>query len=95
MNGVLIATVRQTSIDVGGARGLLLGPLVVDPLYKGLGYGKALMRHAVAKAADAGCRSSCWWATSPITGPSASSRCRRGGFGCRGRSIPPAFSPPS
>jgi predicted N-acetyltransferase YhbS len=54
LNGVLVGSVRQTWIDVGGARGLLLGPLVVDPPYKGLGYGKALMRHAVAKAAEAG-----------------------------------------
>lgn len=54
LNGVLVGSVRQTPIDVGGARGLLLGPLVVDPPYKGLGYGKALMRHAVAAAAEAG-----------------------------------------
>jgi predicted N-acetyltransferase YhbS len=56
LNGVLVASVRMTPIDVGGARGLLLGPLVVDPPHKGLGYGKALMRRAVAEAADAGWR---------------------------------------
>lgn len=55
LNGVLIGSVRLTHIDVGGARGLLLGPLVVHPPYKGLGYGKALMRRAVAEAAEAGC----------------------------------------
>jgi predicted N-acetyltransferase YhbS len=53
-NGALIASVRMTPIDIGGARGLLLGPLVVDPPYKNLGYGKALMRRAVAQAAEAG-----------------------------------------
>lgn len=51
LNGGLVASVRMTPIGVGAARGLLLGPLVVDPPFKGLGYGKALMRHAVAAAA--------------------------------------------
>jgi len=54
LDGTLVASVRQTPIDVGGARGLLLGPLVVDPPCKGLGYGKALMRRAVDEAARAG-----------------------------------------
>lgn len=54
LNGELIASVRLTPIAVGSARGLLLGPLVVHPPFKGLGYGKALMRRAVAEAADAG-----------------------------------------
>jgi predicted N-acetyltransferase YhbS len=54
LNGQLIGSVRMTPIEVGGARGLLLGPLVVDPPHKGLGYGKALMRRAVDEAAAAG-----------------------------------------
>lgn len=54
LSGVLIGSVRLTPIAVGNARGLLLGPLVVDPPYKGLGYGKALMRRAVAETAEAG-----------------------------------------
>jgi predicted N-acetyltransferase YhbS len=54
LNGALVGSVRITPIDVGDACGLLLGPLVVDPPYKGLGYGKALMRRAVAAAAGAG-----------------------------------------
>jgi predicted N-acetyltransferase YhbS len=54
LNGELVASVRLTPIAVGSARGLLLGPLVVHPPFKGLGYGKALMRRAVAEAAEAG-----------------------------------------
>jgi predicted N-acetyltransferase YhbS len=54
-NGAAIASVRLTPIAVGERRGLLLGPLVVDPPYKNLGYGKALMRLAVEEARKAGC----------------------------------------
>jgi predicted N-acetyltransferase YhbS len=54
LDGVLVASVRMTPIDVGGARGLLLGPLVVDPPHKGQGYGKALMRHVMEEARKAG-----------------------------------------
>jgi predicted N-acetyltransferase YhbS len=53
-DGELIGSVRLTPIRVGERPGLLLGPLVVDPTYKGLGYGKALVRHAVAEARGAG-----------------------------------------
>jgi predicted N-acetyltransferase YhbS len=54
-DGVPIASVRLTPIAVGERRGLLLGPLVVDPQHKNLGYGKALMRLAVEQARKAGC----------------------------------------
>jgi predicted N-acetyltransferase YhbS len=53
-DGALIGSVRMTPIAVGAAHGLLLGPLVVEPTYKGLGYGKALMRHVMDAASDAG-----------------------------------------
>ncbi len=54
LDGVIVASVRMTPIRVGAARGLFLGPLVVDPPRKGCGYGKALMRRAVAAAAQRG-----------------------------------------
>lgn len=56
-SGELIGSVRLTPIAVGdsGARGLLLGPLVVGPAHKGQGFGKALMRLAVEEARKAGC----------------------------------------
>jgi predicted N-acetyltransferase YhbS len=56
-DGSLIGSVRMTPISVGegdAARGLLLGPLVVDPSFKGQGHGKALMRLAVETARQAG-----------------------------------------
>ena len=55
-DGELIASVRMTPVHVGenAEKGLLLGPLVVDPDYKGKGHGKALMRLAVEEARKAG-----------------------------------------
>jgi len=50
----LVASVRLTPIRVGPARGLLLGPLVVDPAEKNRGYGRALVRQALAEAAAHG-----------------------------------------
>jgi predicted N-acetyltransferase YhbS len=54
LGGALVGSVRLTPIRVGEAEGLLLGPLVVDPAHKSRGYGRALVRHAVAAAAAAG-----------------------------------------
>lgn len=51
LDGRLVASVRLTPVRVGEARGLLLGPLVVEPAEKGRGYGRALVRHALAEAA--------------------------------------------
>lgn len=53
--GALIASVRLTPIRIGEDRGMLLGPLVVDPCCKNMGYGKALMRLALDQASQAGC----------------------------------------
>lgn len=55
-DGELIGSVRMTPIHFGEgeALGLLLGPLVVDPEYKGQGHGKALMRLCVEEARKAG-----------------------------------------
>lgn len=49
-DGALLGSVRLTPVRIGERPGLLLGPLVVEPLFKGLGYGKALVRHAVTEA---------------------------------------------
>src|SRR4051794_4628845 len=54
-NGAPIASGRLTPIGVGERRGgLLLGPLVVDPPHKNLGFGKALMRLSVEEARKVG-----------------------------------------
>lgn len=50
----LVASVRLTPIAIGGRPALLLGPLAVDPEFKGRGGGKALVRMSVAAARDAG-----------------------------------------
>ena len=58
IEGTLIGSVRMTPIAVGdgkGMSGLLLGPLVVEPAYKGQGYGKALMRLVMEGTRKAGC----------------------------------------
>jgi predicted N-acetyltransferase YhbS len=54
LKGEMIGSVRMTPIRVGDAKGMLLGPLVVEPKFKGQGYGKALMRHVMEEARCAG-----------------------------------------
>ena len=50
----IIGSVRLTPIRIGEKGALLLGPLAVDPVWKGRGCGRALVRGAVAAARDAG-----------------------------------------
>ena len=52
MDGHIRASVRLTDILVGDAPLMLLGPLVVEPVYKGQGLGRLMMQTAIA-AADA------------------------------------------
>jgi predicted N-acetyltransferase YhbS len=49
-----VASVRMTPITIGGRPALLLGPLVVEPAYKGKGAGRALVRMALDAARAAG-----------------------------------------
>lgn len=50
--GELLASLRFWPIAIGAARtpAVLLGPLAVQPHLRGLGYGKALMRHGIEQA---------------------------------------------
>jgi predicted N-acetyltransferase YhbS len=51
----LIAGIRFTPLEIGGANGaLLLGPLVVDPAFKGQGYGKTLVDKGLTHAREEG-----------------------------------------
>lgn len=50
----LAASVRMTPITIGKRPALILGPLVVDPAYKGQGAGRALVRTALEAARSAG-----------------------------------------
>lgn len=54
--GRLVGTLRLWNVACGerGRAALLLGPLAVDPAFKGLGLGSALMRHALREAARRG-----------------------------------------
>jgi predicted N-acetyltransferase YhbS len=55
--GRIVGGVRFTAVTIGGEdKALLLGPLVVDPVHKGNGFGVALMREGLARARAAGYR---------------------------------------
>ncbi len=49
-NGKIVGSVRLTRIKIGDDPSLLLGPLVVSPEYKYMGFGKQLMEHAVVES---------------------------------------------
>jgi predicted N-acetyltransferase YhbS len=53
-DGAMVASVRLTPIRIGSRPALLLGPLVVDPVYKGQGAGKTLVRISLEAAKKAG-----------------------------------------
>lgn len=52
--GAVNGSVRLTPIRVGPTPAHMLGPLVVDPAYKNMGYGRALVRHALQAARQQG-----------------------------------------
>ncbi len=54
VGGRLVASVRMTPIRIGGRPALILGPLVVDPEFKGRGAGRALVRMTCAAARNQG-----------------------------------------
>ena len=50
-DGQLAATLRLWPVALpGGCRALLLGPIAVQPALSGQGLGRALIRHAIARA---------------------------------------------
>jgi predicted N-acetyltransferase YhbS len=52
--GQLIGTVRLWHVSAGGRPALMLGPIAVDPSWRKLGVGAALMKHALAVAKAGG-----------------------------------------
>ncbi len=63
---------------VGDTQALLLGPLTVEPPFRGRGVGRhSAGSRARSDAKEKGTSWWCWSATSPITAASASRRCRR------------------
>jgi predicted N-acetyltransferase YhbS len=47
----LVGTLRLWHVNAGGVPALILGPLAVDPLFRGEGLGGKLMREALRRAA--------------------------------------------
>ncbi len=52
--GGLLGSLRFWPVRIGGARALLLGPLAVEPALQGVGIGRALVGHGLARAKRAG-----------------------------------------
>src|SRR5665213_3355024 len=48
--GRLVGTLRLWHVSAGGIPALVLGPLAVDPSFRKLGIGQALMNHALVAA---------------------------------------------
>jgi predicted N-acetyltransferase YhbS len=67
--GGVVASVRLTPIRIGTLPALLLGPLVVDPEYKGKGAGKKLVRISLEAARDGGHRLVLLVGDEPYYGP--------------------------
>jgi predicted N-acetyltransferase YhbS len=53
---LLVGSVRQLPICIGETPALLLGPLTVEPPFRGRGIGRALMDHALKQAKAKGHR---------------------------------------
>lgn len=73
-----VASVRLTSITIGGRPAILLGPLAVKPAYKGKGAGKQLVRISLAAAREAGHRVVLLVGDEPYYGPLGFTRLARG-----------------
>lgn len=54
LDGELVSSIRFSKVRIGGVPALILGPLVVSPKYRNMGYGKALMGEAIAQAFSKG-----------------------------------------
>ncbi|MGF1629917.1 MAG: GNAT family N-acetyltransferase [Kiloniellaceae bacterium] len=53
-DGSFLASIRYWPIAIAGTPAILLGPLAVEPALQGRGIGKALVRHSLKAAQDAG-----------------------------------------
>lgn len=53
-DGRVVGTIRYWPVAVGDDAALLLGPLGVEPVLKGRGIGRALVRHALDRARRTG-----------------------------------------
>ena len=53
---LLVGSVRQLPVTIGDTRALLLGPLTVEPPFRGRGVGRALLERALKDAREKGHR---------------------------------------
>jgi predicted N-acetyltransferase YhbS len=67
--GRIVGVVRQWAVRVGGAPAIFLGPIVVDPTWRGHGLGAALIEQACAAAGRAGHAAIVLVGDSPFFGP--------------------------
>lgn len=51
---LLVGANAMTPIDIGGAPALLLGPLIVEPVFRSQGIGEALVTRSLEAAREAG-----------------------------------------
>ena len=53
---LMVGSVRQLPITIGDTKALLLGPLTIEPPFRGRGVGRALLERAIADAKAKGHR---------------------------------------
>jgi predicted N-acetyltransferase YhbS len=53
---LLVGSVRQLPVTIGDTKALLLGPLTVEPPFRGRGVGRALLERALKDAGEKGHR---------------------------------------
>jgi predicted N-acetyltransferase YhbS len=75
---LLVGSVRLTAIRIGETKGLLLGPLTVEPPFRERGIGQALIERALAEAKSKGHRLAVLVGDEPYYGKSGFKRIARG-----------------
>jgi predicted N-acetyltransferase YhbS len=75
---LVVASIRMTPILIGEARGLLLGPLTVEPAFTRRGIGMALVRKAIEAARADGHRLVLLVGDEPFYGRAGFRRVKRG-----------------
>src|SRR3954452_20128931 len=75
---LLVGSVRLTSVRIGEAKALLLGPLTVEPPFRDRGIGQVLIERALAEAKSKGHRLVLLVGDEPYYGKSGFKRVTRG-----------------
>ncbi len=86
VGSLLVGANAMTPIFVGDHPAYLLGPLIVEPVFRSQGIGEALVNRSLDRPAKRAHGSRYWSATSPIMDGWAFKSPLRDGSRCRGRS---------